>query len=90
MQSIFRRYENKYLVTKEQGTAVQNILSWNMAPDRYGEYLVQNLYYDTVNWDVIKASIEKPLYKEKMPAVRSGETVFPILVDASGIRRIHE
>jgi hypothetical protein len=37
-----------------------------MEPDCFGEYLVQNLYYDTENWDVIRASAEKPFYKEKM------------------------
>jgi len=37
-----------------------------MEPDHYGEYLVQNLYYDTESWDIIRASIERPLYKKKM------------------------
>jgi SPX domain protein involved in polyphosphate accumulation len=27
---------------------------------------VQNLYYDTVDWDIVRESIEKPLYKEKL------------------------
>ena len=66
MQSIFKRYENKYLITLEQGAALQGFLPRHMEPDRFGEYLVQNLYYDTENWNVIRASIEKPLYKEKM------------------------
>jgi len=66
MQSIFKRYEKKYILTRAQGDALQNIMSWHMAQDRFGAYLVQNLYYDTENWDVIRASIEKPLYKEKM------------------------
>ena len=42
------------------------MVSSRMAPDRYSEYLVQNLYYDTEGWDVIRASIERPAYKEKM------------------------
>ena len=37
-----------------------------MKIDRFGEYLVQNLYFDTENWDIIRESIEKPLYKEKL------------------------
>ena len=37
-----------------------------MQPDDFGEYLVQSLYFDTDNWDVIRASIEKPVYKEKL------------------------
>jgi len=66
MQSIFKRYEEKYLITKEQGDALQKIIARRMETDRFGEYYVQNLYYDTANWDVIGTSLEKPLYKEKM------------------------
>lgn len=66
MQTIFKRYEKKYLISREQGAALQKIFSQHMAPDHFGEYLVQNLYYDTENWDVIRASVEKPMYKEKM------------------------
>ena len=69
MQSIFKRYEKKYLVTRAQAAGFQAVLARRMEPDRFGEYLVQNLYYDTANWDVIRASIEKPLYKKNAPAV---------------------
>jgi hypothetical protein len=66
MQSIFKRYERKYIVTREQYASLENVLSRHLEPDAFGEYLVQNLYYDTDGWDVIRASIEKPAYKEKM------------------------
>ena len=66
MQSIFNRRENKYLITAEQGAALQRQLTRYMTIDRQGEYLVQNLYYDTDNWDIIRESIERPLYKEKL------------------------
>ena len=66
MQSSFNRRENKYLVTAEQGAVLQRQLMQYMKIDRQGEYLVQNLYYDTDDWDVIRESIEKPLYKEKL------------------------
>ena len=66
MSSIFKRYEAKYLITKAQSTALLETLSTHMISDQFGEYLVQNLYYDTENWDVIRTSIEKPIYKEKM------------------------
>jgi SPX domain protein involved in polyphosphate accumulation len=56
----------KYLVTREQAEAIRRIMSQHMVPDHFGEYLVQNLYYDTDDWSVIRDSIEKPLYKEKM------------------------
>ena len=74
MQSIFKRYEKKYIITKEQSIQLQKAISQYMTQDQYGEYLVQNLYYDTENWDIIRASIEKPLYKEKMRLRCYGES----------------
>jgi len=66
MQNIFKRREKKYLITVEQGLALQRLIIQYMKIDQHGEYLVQNLYYDTANWDIIRKSIEKPLYKEKL------------------------
>jgi hypothetical protein len=66
MQNIFRRCEKKYLITSEQGAALQKLTSQYTAIDQQGEYLVQDLYYDTDNWDIICKSMEKPLYKEKL------------------------
>ena len=65
MQS-FKRYEEKYLISGEQFAELRKVISRRMEPDHFGEYLVQNLYYDTENWDIIRASTEKPFYKEKM------------------------
>jgi hypothetical protein len=66
MQKIFKRYEKKYLVTQEQVAAFQDVFQPRTEPDQYGEYLVQNLYYDTESWDIMRASVESPCYKEKM------------------------
>jgi SPX domain protein involved in polyphosphate accumulation len=66
MENIFKRYEKKYLVTRDQGTALQELFLRHMEADHYGSYLVQNLYFDTENWDAIRESLDKPIYKEKM------------------------
>ena len=66
MQNIFKRYEKKYLITLEQGAALRDLFSRYLTPDKFGEYLVQNIYYDTENWDVIRSSLEKPFFKEKL------------------------
>jgi len=66
LQTFFKRREKKYLITREQGAALQELIAQRMKIDQYGEYLVQNLYYDTDNWDIIRKSIEKPFYKEKL------------------------
>jgi SPX domain protein involved in polyphosphate accumulation len=36
-----------------------------MEPDQYGKYTICNVYFDTDNYELIRSSIEKPLYKEK-------------------------
>ena len=64
MQSIFKRCEKKYLITKDNAAILQMLLRQHMEID--GEYLVQNFYYDTADWEIIRESIEKPLYKEKL------------------------
>lgn len=66
MKNVFQRNETKYLITEKQCTALLEDLKEHIRPDEFGDYLVQNLYYDTKNWDIIRKSIEKPLYKEKM------------------------
>jgi len=66
MQSTFKHHEKKYLVTQEQYGLLESALHPHMGADKYGSHWVQNLYFDTENWDVIRTSIEKPLYKEKM------------------------
>ena len=64
--NIFKRTELKYLLTEEQNAAIHKIIRGHLPQDGFGEYLVQSIYFDTPNWDVIRASIEKPRYKEKL------------------------
>lgn len=65
-QTIFERLETKYVLTKRQYTALHDYLTCKMKPDQYGTYTVASLYYDTDRFDLIRASIEKPVYKEKL------------------------
>jgi len=66
LQFFFKRYEKKYLLTSTQADALQDALKNRMSGDPYGTYWVQNIYFDTLNWDVIRTSMERPLYKEKL------------------------
>lgn len=43
-----------------------NILSYNTVPDKYGESDICNIYYDADDYRIIRKSIEKPVYKEKL------------------------
>lgn len=65
-QTIFRRYEKKYMLTFSQYDALRRCLEGKMSSDQYGKYTIRNLYYDTDNYDLIRMSIEGPVYKEKL------------------------
>ena len=66
----FRRFEKKFIITKEQYDELTQILSNYMNLDKYcregKNYNIYNIYYDTLNNDVIRHSISKPYYKEKL------------------------
>jgi hypothetical protein len=66
MQTVFKRYEKKYRLNAAQYGALAASLAGRMTRDAYGAYTVSNLYYDTDGFDLIRASVEKPLYKEKL------------------------
>ena len=65
-KSVFRRYELKYLLTQGQKEAVLSGISPYMQLDQYGRTTIRNVYMDTDNYRLIRRSIEKPLYKEKL------------------------
>ncbi len=64
--SVFKRYELKYLLTTEQYLRIMQLTDKYMYKDRYGESDVNNVYYDTPDYLLIRRSIEKPIYKEKL------------------------
>lgn len=65
-QTVFKRYEKKYFLTKEQETVFLERIKGKMELDRYGESTICNIYFDTPDFDLIRRSIEKPIYKEKL------------------------
>lgn len=65
-QTVFKRYELKYLLTNEQKESVLSAMLPYMKPDEYGKTIIRNLYFDTDTFLLIRRSIEKPLYKEKL------------------------
>ena len=56
----------EYLLTPDQKEAVLRAMQPYMEPDRYGRTSIRNLYYDTDNYRLIRRSIERPVYKEKL------------------------
>ena len=65
-QTVFKRYELKYMLTLEQKERVLAAMSAYMEIDRYGRSSIRNLYYDTDTYRLIRYSIERPAYKEKL------------------------
>ena len=65
-QSVFKRYELKYLLTKEQKQKMLQAMQPYMQIDEYGRVTIRNLYFDTDDYLLIRRSMEKPLYKEKL------------------------
>ena len=66
VQCSFKRYEEKYMLTLEQQKDLLEGMKEHTRPDEYGETVNCNIYYDTDNWDLVRRSIEKPVYKEKL------------------------
>jgi len=65
-QSVFKRYEKKYLMDEQQYRALTSFLQGRMSTNEFGRHTICNIYYDTPNYRLIRASIEKPVYKEKL------------------------
>jgi len=65
-QTVFKRYELKYMLTTEQKKKVLAAMEPYMKLDKYGRTTIRNLYYDTDTYLLIRRSIEKPTYKEKL------------------------
>lgn len=65
-QVVFKRYELKYFLTQEQKRRVLSAMEPYMAPDAYGRTIIRNLYFDTDSYRLIRHSLEKPVYKEKL------------------------
>ena len=63
---IFKRYEIKYLIDEEQRALIQKDLDKYMTPDPHGKSTICNVYYDTPDYRLIRTSLEKPKYKEKI------------------------
>lgn len=81
MQEVFKRYEKKYLLDRQQYEKLLAKLLPLLVPDRYSRYTICNVYFDTPDYALIRYSLEKPMYKEKLRlrsygTPSSGDTVF--------------
>lgn len=67
---VFNRYEKKYRLTRAEYEEIIELISDHMEADKYSRgrdfYSICNIYYDTEDDLLIRRSIEKPVYKEKL------------------------
>lgn len=75
-QAVFERYEMKYIITEKQKKAMLEAMLPYMKQDGYGHTKIRNIYFDTDNYRLVRRSIEKPVYKEKL-RIRSYKRVVP-------------
>lgn len=73
-QMIFQRYEFKYLMDARQLQAVLAAMAPHMVPDEYSHSSIRNVYLDTPDFRLIRRSLEKPIYKEKLRIRSYGRT----------------
>ncbi len=79
-QSIFNRTEIKYMLTPEKENAFMESVHGKLVTDAFSQSTISNVYFDTDDFQLIRSSIEKPVYKEKL-RLRSYETPS----DSSGV-----
>ena len=63
---VFERVERKFLLTPSQYEGLMRVLPEYMQADQYGESTILSLYLDTADSLLIRRSLEKPVYKEKL------------------------
>ncbi len=66
-EESFARVETKYMLTVAQERQIEDALAqqgfrWM----DFGDPTVQSLYYDTPDYQLIRASLDRPVYKEKL------------------------
>lgn len=64
--NTFKRYEMKYLICDNKKRELEELMEKYIEPDKYFHSLIQNIYYDTKDARLIRTSLEKPAYKEKL------------------------
>lgn len=62
----FARIETKYMISGDKYDGLMRSLKHLIKPDVYGDTRIYNIYYDTPDYRLIRASIEKPVYREKL------------------------
>ena len=66
MNTIIDRFEQKYLIDKDDYNLLINIINDYLVKDKYFKETIYNIYFDSDDYILINRSLEKPIYKEKL------------------------
>lgn len=66
MAEFFRRVEKKYILTRDQYLFFKDAIKEKMREDEHGKSTICNIYFDSDEYDLIRHSITKPIYKDKI------------------------
>ena len=82
-QMTFKRYELKYLLNRQEKEQVLLAMQPHMKLDDYGRTIIRNIYFDTNTFRLIRRSLEKPVYKEKLRirSYKPVQTTDPVFVE---------
>lgn len=74
---VFQRFEKKYLVNENTFLKIIEKITPYVVLDQHNKnnelYLIQNLYYDTKDSELIRKCLNKPKYREKLRVRAYGE-----------------
>ena len=73
-REVFARTEIKYLLSQEQLDRLMPVMEEFARVDAYGKTRINNIYFDTPDHRLIRTSLEKPVYKEKLRLRTYGKT----------------
>jgi SPX domain protein involved in polyphosphate accumulation len=69
-KNIFSRYERKYVISTKQKNEIITKLNEYLVDDPFSmngsNYTIYNIYFDTADYSLIRNSIQKPIYKDKL------------------------
>lgn len=70
----FERVEKKYPIDLRAMEALERVMAAHLVPDPWGASTIANVYYDTDDLALVRRSLAKPAYKEKLRVRAYGAT----------------
>ena len=64
--AVMQRFELKYILNPAQEASLKRAMAERMHPDMFGLTSIASLYYDTPDYRLVRSSMERPAFKEKM------------------------